>query len=153
MTTEQEMIEEIQGRLTYVMTTKETAVQQTLADTESCLAITRELKALLDMAASDPSLAKASVAGIAVIEKMSTLVEQTQTTLTHILMTQGYQDLTGQVLKRVMEDLMRLTVSGVAEQPQYSASQGFGPAALASEKQGRVTSQDDVDDLLKDVGF
>jgi chemotaxis regulatin CheY-phosphate phosphatase CheZ len=46
-----------------------------------------------------------------------------------------------------------LTVSGVAEQPQYSASQGFGPAALASEKQGRVTSQDDVDDLLKDVGF
>lgn len=141
---------EIEERLTYVMSTKEAAVQQTLADAEDGLAMIGELKALVAM--QQDSAAQTSLMGIEILSKMSELLEQTQQRLTQILMTQGYQDLTGQVLKRVLEDLAKLDSASVSDGAPVNPSQGFGPAALASEKEGRAGAQNDVDNLLDSLG-
>jgi chemotaxis protein CheZ len=143
---------EIEERLTYVMSTKEAAVQQTLADTEDGLAMIGELKALVAM--QQDSAAQTSQMGIEFAPQMSALLEQIQQRLTQILMTQGYQDLTGQVLKRVMTDLAKIGTATVKPiDGDVNSTQGFGPAALASEKSGRVDAQDDVDELLNSLGI
>ena len=148
----QVVLKEIEERLVYVMSTKETAVQQTLADTEDSLAIIGELKALIDM--GQQKNIKVEMLGIDLFPQMLVQLEQLQQRLMQILMTQGYQDLTGQVLKRVMADLSLLS-NGTVEQSSESAngSQGFGPATLVSEKTGRIDKQGDVDEFLSTLGI
>jgi chemotaxis regulatin CheY-phosphate phosphatase CheZ len=143
------VLKEIEERLLYVMSTKEAAVQQTLADTEDSLAMIGALKALV--ATTENNLSP--IAGIEFLPQATILLDKLQERLTHILMTQGYQDLTGQVLKRVMSDLSAFDQVSMQAQKSTSASQGFGPAALRTEKDGRVEAQDDVDDLLNSLGI
>lgn len=147
------LIQEMQERLHYVMTTKENAVQETLADTENCLAITGEMKAAMALIQQNVTGVDGQFAGIDMFAKMSEMLEQLQSSLTHILMTQGYQDLTGQVLKRVHADLSTLQIDEQAEGYRPTGSEGFGPAATHQEKSGRANSQSDVDDLLNDLGI
>jgi len=95
--------------------------------------------------------------------------------LTDILMEQGYQDLSGQVIKRVIElvsdvekSLVRLvkiasTVEAVAGiQPQESLRpelnqkqriKAEGPQLRSASKKDVVFGQDDVDELLSSLGF
>ncbi|WP_337841083.1 protein phosphatase CheZ [Rheinheimera sp.] len=91
--------------------------------------------------------------------------------LTEVLMAQDYQDLTGQILRRVIE-LVRevetsliglLTAFGqtnlpVEERPAAAKKQKAGHEAEGPiiDKEGRddvVSGQDDVDDLLSSLGF
>ncbi len=85
--------------------------------------------------------------------------------LNEVLMAQGFQDLTGQVIRRVIE-LVRevedslihlLTVFGAAEpesaareQQQHEAE---GPIINPEAREDVVAGQDDVDDLLSSLGF
>lgn len=87
--------------------------------------------------------------------------------LSEILMAQSYQDLTGQVVKRVSQlvrdieqklvELVR--ISGKAfpgqEGPAPSAPDTGpdGPLVPGVNERGRVSSQDEVDDLLSQLGF
>lgn len=92
--------------------------------------------------------------------------------LTEVLMAQDYQDLTGQILRRVIE-LVRevedsliglLTAFGqtnlsmeerpvaVAKKPK-AGHEAEGPIIDAAERDDVVTGQDDVDDLLSSLGF
>ena len=98
------------------------------------------------------------------------------TRLTDILMAQGYQDLSGQVIKRVIElvsdveqSLVRLVklASNVEEVAgiKHSGSQhkgepvekqrirAEGPQINQQNNQNVVSGQDDVDDLLSSLGF
>lgn len=84
--------------------------------------------------------------------------------LTDVMMAQGAQDLTGQIIRRVVSlvqeleeklvELVRITgmrlISDTAEVPL--PSKGFGPAVPHLD-QGTVKSQDEVDDLLSSLGF
>ncbi len=152
MAESQNVLKDIEERLVYVMSTKEAAVQQTLADTEESLATIGELKALFDMMQTKNNMI--TVMGVEFLPQASSLLERLQERLMHILMTQGYQDLTGQVLKRVLGDLSTLGgVSVVSENSHASVSQGFGPSVLTSEKKEGIEAQDDVDDLLKSLGI
>lgn len=85
--------------------------------------------------------------------------------LNEVLMAQGFQDLTGQVIRRVIE-LVRevedslihlLTVFGATEAEEIAAaeqaSQAEGPIINADEREDVVSGQDDVDDLLSSLGF
>jgi len=83
--------------------------------------------------------------------------------LNEVLMAQGFQDLTGQVIRRVI-DLVRevedslihlLTVFGAAEELNQEAhlQQAEGPIINAEEREDVVSGQDDVDDLLSSLGF
>lgn len=90
--------------------------------------------------------------------------------LTEVLMAQGFQDLTGQVIRRVI-DLVKevedslihlLTVFGAsqdlspkAEEPkaEMDASMAEGPIIDTESRDDVVSGQDDVDDLLSSLGF
>ena len=95
--------------------------------------------------------------------------------LTDILMAQGYQDLSGQVIKRVIElvsdveqSLVRLVklaasvemVAGIQTSVQVQAPKNDaqkikaeGPQLNSAANKDVVTGQDDVDELLSSLGF
>jgi chemotaxis protein CheZ len=81
--------------------------------------------------------------------------------LSEVLLTQGYQDLTGQIIRGVMQlvqeleialvDLTRL--SGQADEArEQKANQGFGPVVPGVTKGEVASGQQDVDALLSGLG-
>ena len=93
--------------------------------------------------------------------------------LNDILVAQDYQDLTGQVIKRVIslvhdveESLLSLVrmagqvdrIAGIEHElpeteERISASQAEGPQIHADKRDDVVSGQDEVDDLLSSLGF
>ena len=144
---------EIQERLNYVIDTKQDAVHQTIEYTENCLAKVGEMKALLNVLSSQELFRSFKALGdINFAEHSVMLLEEIQRHLTDILMAQGYQDLTGQVLKRVIESLDELE-GGNDYFDREDTHQGIGPSVTAKDKVGRIEDQADVDDLLKNLGL
>lgn len=136
-------------RLEYVLKTTEDASQKTLSSAENASAILSNLSETL----SGESLL---------------LAQQAQQEITEIMMTQSFQDLTGQVLKRVImlvtsieSSLIELVEkSGIAlediEQVDVSSDEemkGVGPNVTRASQKGVVQTQDEVDDLLNDLGI
>ncbi len=94
--------------------------------------------------------------------------EQVRTLMTDVLMAQDFQDLTGQVIRKVIE-LVRevedsligmLTAFGissdsVSKQTKLSVGENLveGPIVNTEERDDVVSDQDDVDDLLSSLGF
>ena len=92
------------------------------------------------------------------------------TSLTEVLMAQGYQDLTGQVIRRVIELVKEvedhlvdmLATFGDHEQTKTrplaidrisDKVKAEGPIIDAANRKDVVNNQDDVDDLLSSLGF
>lgn len=83
--------------------------------------------------------------------------------LTEVLMAQGFQDLTGQIIRQVItlvhdveERLVQLIrVSGASEvqQKAHEPHKLEGPAVPGVDQGDLVSGQDDVDDLLSSLGF
>ena len=87
--------------------------------------------------------------------------------LSEVLLAQGYQDLTGQIIRGVMKlvaeletalvNLVRLsrTAPGamVPVEPAESVSRGFGPAIPGIDNGPAVSGQSDVDSLLAGLGM
>ena len=108
------------------------------------------------------------------LEQMGEGTDQLNKSLQDILLEQGYQDLTGQVLKKViglisnvekeLVNLMRIAgqveeVTGMAVNKdnevnkKVDTSVGEGPQIHADKRDDVVSGQDDVDDLLSSLGF
>lgn len=85
--------------------------------------------------------------------------------MTDIMMAQDYQDLTGQMIKQVInmvqeveERLVRLVaITGAkissTREPIKDGTQAQGPQLPTANKQEVATNQDEVDDLLASLGF
>jgi len=84
--------------------------------------------------------------------------------LSEVLLTQGYQDLTGQIIRGVMQlvqeletglvDLTRISSQGVdATLREVKSSHGFGPVVPGVTKGVVASGQTDVDDLLAGLGM
>lgn len=83
--------------------------------------------------------------------------------LNRILLAQDFQDLTGQVIRKVIDlvqdveaslvGLIRTTGVQAAPKRKVSATEAEGPQMNAQDKQNVVNGQDDVDDLLSSLGF
>ncbi|MET0534956.1 MAG: protein phosphatase CheZ [Steroidobacter sp.] len=87
--------------------------------------------------------------------------------LTEVLMAQGYQDLTGQIIRGVMKlvaeletalgNLVRLSRTGPhappIEEKTEGVSRGFGPAIPGIDNGPAVDGQQDVDSLLAGLGL
>ena len=82
--------------------------------------------------------------------------------LMEIIMAQDFQDLTGQVIKKVLEaaqkleaQLLDLLIETTPEDKRQSVSPGLlnGPVVKAGGRSDVVTSQEQVDDLLESLGF
>lgn len=105
------------------------------------------------------------------LDQMGEGTDQLNKSLQDIILEQGFQDLTGQALKKVITlvtdvekelvDLMRIAgqveqVTGLASDEDDTSKhnvQGEGPAMHAEEREDVVHGQDDVDDLLSSLGF
>lgn len=86
----------------------------------------------------------------------------TNAQLTEIMLAQDFQDLTGQVIKRVVEmvqnfesQLLQVLIESMPEDKRAAAPGGLmnGPVIGAAGRSDVVTSQAQVDDLLESLGF
>ena len=82
--------------------------------------------------------------------------------LMEIMMAQDFQDLTGQVIKKIVDvtqqmekQLLELLVENPPSTANPDAYAGLlnGPVINAAGRTDVVTSQDQVDDLLESLGF
>ncbi len=148
-------------RLEYVINTTAEASNKTLESVENALSLMQSLQetAFKSIADSDK-------------ESVQNTLTQINSELTNIMLAQSFQDLTGQVLNRVIliitdleQSLIHLidqSVHDYAAIPDREESdeamhseemKGVGPNITAKSKQGSTQSQAEVDDLLSDLGF
>lgn len=90
--------------------------------------------------------------------------EQMRKNLTEVILTQGYQDLTGQIIRGVMKLVSELEialtglvglskVAGADEDRLALQARGYGPAVPGVDHGAVVDGQGDVDSLLSGLGI
>ncbi len=177
-----EDIPDAKRRLTHVIDMTEQAANKTMDAVESCLPIADKLNSGLTVIMPDwQRLMKRDLkvgefkelchSLNSFLQAATSDANNLQSSLTEVLMAQDYQDLTGQILRRVIE-LVRevedsliglLTAFGqtnltaserpvVAKKPK-AGHEAEGPIIDAESRDDVVTGQDDVDDLLSSLGF
>jgi chemotaxis protein CheZ len=102
------------------------------------------------------------------LEAARTDMDKVRGNLSEVLLAQGYQDLSGQIIRGVMKlvaelelalvDLVRLSKSGAAAPPagkplSDETRRGFGPAVPGIDRGPAVSGQQDVDALLSGLGM
>ena len=154
---------DVTERLQYVINETQRASESTLSSTENVLNILDQVKHQVNKTVADGGVGT---------EKTLSMIEQACSELTNIMMAQSFQDLTGQVLNRViyiMTDLEGSLKSLIErskfdlqtlperiktdEQRRADEAKGIGPNVTSSAKQDTVASQEDVDDLLSSLGI
>lgn len=89
-------------------------------------------------------------------------LKATNAQLMEIIMAQDFQDLTGQVIKKVVEmvqslegQLVQVLIEAIPPERKAEAPEGLmnGPVIDAAGRVDVVTSQSQVDDLLESLGF
>lgn len=170
-------IPDAKERLNYVIDMTEQAANKTMDAVEECLPLANALTT--NIQSVKPAWDRLMRREIELSEfktlchDVQQLVERSELDsirlkelLNQILLAQDFQDLTGQMIKRVI-DLVRevehnlvsmLTVFGeqaVSENPAIidSSVVAEGPIMNAEERDDVVTGQDEVDDLLSSLGF
>jgi len=165
-------------RLRYVIATTEQAANTTLGAVEDSLPLADSLRADARHLASQWDRFKSRQLSVddfrELSGELSSFLSVTQTNsealhdkLSEVLLAQGYQDLTGQVIRKVItlvEDVENKLVELVrlsgnrARSTDVAAHDGpdnaaAGPAVPGVDKGDVVSSQDDVDSLLSSLGF
>jgi chemotaxis protein CheZ len=183
----QTSIPDAQSRLEYVIEETEKAANSTMDAVERSMPIAESLNGRLSSIL--PEWKKLMSRQIEVGEFKSLCIDLDQlltdacedsatlnTILTEVLMAQGYQDLTGQVIRRVIElvkdvedSLVEMLAAFSDEEGRSSKSEqkvntqpsqnsgdkviAEGPIMDAANRDDVVHGQDDVDDLLSSLGF
>ncbi|MGS0682899.1 protein phosphatase CheZ [Shewanella sp. 125m-7] len=170
-------IPDAKERLTYVIDMTEQAANKTMDAVEECLPLANALND--NIQAIKPAWDKLMRRELPLTEfkvlchDIQQFVERSESDssrvkelLNQILLAQDFQDLTGQIIRRVIE-LVRevenslvsmLTVFGeqpanaVDDKPKLNV-EAEGPIMNAEHRQDVVTGQDEVDDLLSSLGF
>ncbi|WP_088331504.1 protein phosphatase CheZ [Lacimicrobium sp. SS2-24] len=175
-----EDIPDAQTRLNYVIETTEDAANRTMDAVETSMPIAEQLNAKITGIL--PEWKKLMTRQIElgefkalchdldkILEEASVDSAKLNELLTEVLMAQGYQDLTGQVIRRVIELVKEvednlvhmLTVFGEPEVDENAnksdnksdKEMAEGPIIDADSRDDVVSGQDDVDDLLSSLGF
>lgn len=170
-------IPDAKQRLNYVIDMTEQAANKTMDAVEECLPLANALTANLQQVM--PSWDKLMRRDIALSEfkilchDVQDLMSRSEhdsnrlrELLNQILMAQDFQDLTGQMIRRVIDLVMEvennlvsmLTVFGEqplveSQSPQQNSIEAEGPIMNAELRQDVVAGQDEVDDLLSSLGF
>lgn len=175
-------IPDAKKRLNHVIEMTEQAANRTMDAVESCLPIADQISGQLNQLL--PKWQRLMNRDIELTEfktlchgidgfLQQTVTESTRLNnlLTDVLMAQDFQDLTGQILRRVIELVQEveesliglLTAFGNAnpkileQKPAKSKPKTLvaaeGPIIDAAERTDVVSGQDDVDDLLSSLGF
>ncbi len=173
-------IPDAQSRLNYVMETTEQAANTTMDAVETSMPIAEKICS--DIEGILPEWKKLMSRQIELGEFKSLCYDldkflegsaeesaKLTTLLTEVLMAQGYQDLTGQVIRRVIELVKEVEDSLVQMLTMFSTPEADektkisdtesdkvkaeGPIIDADARDDVVSGQDDVDDLLSSLGF
>lgn len=169
-------IPDAKERLRYVISMTEQAANQTLNAVESMLPISDDLNdqvstlsekwgRFLDKEMPYDEFKSMSQEIALHFKEAKVSLDQVKTGLNDILMAQGFQDITGQVIRRVI-DLVQELESGMVEVIKISGAKHSpvrnkvelelpGPVVpgVDDKKNDVVNNQDDVDDLLSSLGF
>jgi chemotaxis protein CheZ len=160
-------------RLTYISTLTEAAAERALEAVESALPVQRELSSeAAGLAASWDQVFKGSLTeadfrplALATHRFLKSLPERTGDTekkLMDIMMAQDFHDLTGQVIKKIVDlahmvenELVELLVSAHPEERNSEACEEVlsGPVIRTEGRSDIVTNQAQVDELLGQLGF
>ncbi len=175
-------IPDAKERLNYVITMTEQAANSTLNAVEASLPMAGELQARAEALHAkwlrfrhknmDVAEFRALVPEIdSFLDLTSGHAGKLNSNLSEVLMAQGFQDLTGQIIRRVInlvkdveENLVGLIrISGERLAPPETGAtpradtddlaRGVGPRVPGLDTQDVLSSQDDVDDLLSSLGF
>ncbi|MEH6530315.1 MAG: protein phosphatase CheZ [Photobacterium frigidiphilum] len=170
-------IPDARDRLSYVIDKTEAAANKTMDAVESALPIADKLhETLLQV---HPQW-KRLMAGKIELSEFKTMCHdidhllvqvegdsgELRNQLTEIMMAQDFQDLTGQIIRRVIElvhevedrlvDILKafgMEQDDRAETLTVAALTPEGPIVNAEEREDVMSTQDDVDDLLSSLGF
>ncbi len=168
-------IPDAKERLQYVITMTENAANQTLEAVEGLMPVSKELNQQAEKLSEKwerfldkemPFEEFKSMTGeiTSHFETSKGSLKKVENGLNDILMAQGFQDITGQIIKRVIDLVQNLETSMVevinisGEKYSHTATQSPelpGPVVPGvDDKVNDVAkSQDDVDDLLSSLGF
>jgi chemotaxis protein CheZ len=166
-------IPDARDRLNYVATMTQQAAEKVLNATDAAqpvveqieiesLRLSREWQKLFDKqldVEQFKGLVKQTQAFLIDVPKQT---KATNGFLMEIMMAQDFQDLTGQVIKKIVDvtqQMEKQLVELLVENPPSTASPDAyagllnGPVVNAAGRTDVVTSQDQVDDLLESLGF
>lgn len=169
-------VPEAQDKLSYVATKTEQAAERTLNATEIAMPIQEKLsdgavrlseqwKQALETQQANPDTELFKNLLIDTLQYLDKVPEHTSTTntqLMEIMMAQDFQDLTGQVIKKIThmvqsleKDLLDLLLANVPAKKVSSEEEGLmnGPVTNPEKRTDVVCNQDQVDDLLASLGF
>jgi len=171
-------IPDARNRLTYVIEKTETAANKTMDAVDRCMPIADSLhETLLLVRPKWNELMRGQIelsefkALCHRVDGLLTQVEgdssELRGQLTEILMAQDFQDLTGQIIRRVItlvgeveQRLVEILTAFGSEQTEKQTSgekktstTAEGPILNPHERVDAVASQDEVDDLLSSLGF
>ncbi len=172
-------VPEVQDKLSYVAMKTEQAADRTLNATEIAMPIQEQLsseamqlsekwKNALEEQRMQPNTEKFKlllIETLSYIDKVPERADATNAQLIEIMMAQDFQDLTGQVIKKITtvvqsleRDLLQLLLANVPcekrqTQPVDRSCLMNGPVTNPEKNPDTVSSQDQVDDLLASLGF
>lgn len=175
-------IPDAKERLNYVITMTEQAADKTLTAVESSVTLSNELGERASKLQENWGRFRKRDMQVEEFRAMSEELDEffqwldekgpeINSRLSDIMMAQDFQDLTGQIIRRVIKlvqdveeglvGLIRVTGQKMMTQGQAAQKKekqgpdiaAVGPAVPGVDKGDIVTSQDDVDDLLSSLGF
>ncbi|SER78614.1 Chemotaxis regulator CheZ, phosphatase of CheY~P [Nitrosomonas sp. Nm51] len=165
-----------QDKLTYVVTKTKQAAERVISATEITMPIQEKLsldasqlsekwKLAFEEQRVQPDTEKFKqllIETLSFVDKVPEQADATNAQLMEIMMAQDFQDLTGQVIKKITymvqrleHDLVQLLLANVPVTKQISSNDELmnGPVTNPEKSPDTVSSQDQVDDLLASLGF
>ncbi len=165
-------IPDARDRLSYVATMTEQAAQRALNASEAAKPLQAALAANADaltvrwdkLFAADPGVDEFKALVGATRDYLREVPERTRATnaqLNEIMLAQDFQDLTGQVIKKITDvvhtleiQLLNLLVDNAPPEKVHMAGEMLnGPVINGHARTDVVTSQQQVDELLESLGF
>jgi chemotaxis protein CheZ len=164
-------IPDARDRLNYIASMTQAAAERVLNATEAAQPIVDKIESgaknlagewqkLFDNKLDENQFKQLAMNTHAYLLELPRQTRQTSAHLTEIMMAQDFQDLTGQVIKKVMDvtqnleqQLLALLVHHAPPSVQLDSSLLNGPVINAAGRTDVVTSQAQVDDLLESLGF
>ena len=167
-------IPDAKERLNFVIEKTEAAANRTMDSVEEILPVSETIRTRAGQLQEDWSRFQRREMDVEEFKKMGDelvefLDELTKNSdkihegLTNILMAQDFQDITGQVIRKVivvvqnveesLVGLIRKTGVQAVSKKSVSEIEAEGPQMNAENKDNVVNGQDDVDDLLSSLGF
>ena len=163
----QHQVPDARLRLEHVVRLTGEAAHRTMDLVEQCGPLTAQIEqaaeALARAAAGPPAQPLARGPTQQLAQRLSTCVTTIRSRLADVRVAQGYQDLTGQIIRSVMElvdelqralgELARIAEGGQAAAHEQTRSRSRGPVVPGVEHGEVVRGQQDVDALLADLGM